>query len=211
MTQTAGMIETVKDALLADLRARFGDHVTDPALDITLIVPPMPFTHETRAPQIILTDFILVPSWPQGMASIEVARNEDEGWIDVTNAPVNRHVEFAVTAAARTSRAAERMGEALTAYFGSRMSLLEFTVGEGDEAHTFRFTKELAAEFRDATIGNEGGLFWQEGRGRIVNVPIFDGSRERRYLVKETDVTISDQDSEAELAAAHCDAGEEEA
>jgi hypothetical protein len=198
---TAGMIETVKDALLADLRALYGDLVTDPTLDITLIVPPT-FNRETRAPQIILTDFILVPCWPQGAGVIDVDRDETAGTVDEINAPIHRHIEFAVTAVARSSRAAERMSEAMTVYFGSYPRCLEFTVGEGDAAYAFKFPKELAAEFRDATQPNDGGLFFYEGRARIVNVPIYDGVRTKRRLATGTEIAVRDIDSEETLVTA---------
>ena len=102
MTQAAGMIETVKDALLADLRARYGELVGDPTLDITLIVPPT-FNRETRAPQIILTDFSTPRTFISAVGQTYMNEDRAGGTIDELNDPPRHDLHFAVTAAARSS------------------------------------------------------------------------------------------------------------
>jgi hypothetical protein len=201
------MIEAVKDALLTDLRTRYGALVNDPTLDIGLIVPTT-FNKQTRAPQIILTDFITVPYAWQSNGTILIEEDREEGTVQEVNEPIHRNIEFAVTAVAKTSRAAERMAEVLMVYFGGEKRLLEFSVGDGEDAFTFKFLKEIAAEFRDATQPNDGALFFHEGRARIVDVPIYDGQRLERYLAKTVTVDIEDMTGTDELASVVVEAGE---
>ncbi|HQM51496.1 MAG TPA: hypothetical protein PLI86_00045 [bacterium] len=201
------MIETVKDALLADLRARYGELVGDPTLDITLIVPPT-FNRETRAPQIILTDFSTPRTFISAVGQTYMNEDRAGGTIDELNDPPRHDLHFAVTAAARSSRAAERMAEALAIYFDQHPPTLDVAFDVGGVEQPFRFPKRMVSEFRDATVPNGGGLFWQEGRAAIMAVPIYDGQITQRNLAKTVTIGVEEQESGAELVSATVEATE---
>ncbi|MEI6633735.1 MAG: hypothetical protein WCP22_07950 [Chlamydiota bacterium] len=199
-------VDTVMRALIGDLRTRFGERFfsaagQDQAKDITL-TPPLEFNEQSRSPQWVITDLTLTPSRWRSNGTLDLNEDRESGTVDEVADPIHRNIEFVVTVVSKKHAEAWAMTEALTVYFGKEPPVLEFTVGEGADAYTFKFVKDLMREFEDRTVPNAGGLRFWEARVRIMDVPIYDGVRTERKLATEVEISVSDQNSGEKLVTA---------
>jgi hypothetical protein len=193
------MIEAVKDALLGNMQTQFASYLplpkSDPLRDISFIIPPI-FNKETRNPQIILSEFRLTESRWLSNGHEDINKDIEAGTVDEVRDPMYCKLQFAVTAVAATSRAADRMAEELTVYFKLYPHMLDVVLSD---TVTIHLLKELVSEFIDATVPNEGGLWFQEARAAIVDVPIYDGHVEHMKLAKKIITVVTDSDTDKEL------------